>query len=45
LRSIKQKDDWRTNWEWFPLTIGIQPEVGDTIEIKRAAFERYLSKL
>jgi hypothetical protein len=38
-------DDWRTNWEWCPLTIGVQPEVGDTIEINRAAFERYLSKL
>jgi SAM-dependent methyltransferase len=44
-RSIKQKDDWRTNWEWCPFNIETQPEAGDTIEIKRAVFDSYLSKL
>src|SRR5690348_3273500 len=45
-RGIKQKDhDWRNNWEWCPFEIGTQPESGDTVEIKRAVFKRYLSKL
>jgi hypothetical protein len=44
-RSIKQKDNWRNNWEWCPFEIGTQRETGDTVEIKRAVFERYLSKL
>jgi hypothetical protein len=45
-RGIKQKDhDWRNNWEWCPFEIGTQPETGDTVEIKRAVFERYLAKL
>jgi hypothetical protein len=44
-RVIKQKDEWRNNWEWCPFEIGIQPEAGDTVEIKRAVFARYLSKL
>jgi hypothetical protein len=43
-RTINQKDDWRNNWEWSPFEIGIQPEAGDTIEIKHAAFPRYFSK-
>jgi hypothetical protein len=45
LRAIKQKNDWRTNWEWCPFQIGTQPEAGDTVKIKRTVFERYLSKL
>jgi hypothetical protein len=45
-RVIKQKDhDWRNNWEWCPFEIGTQPETGDTVEIKRAVFGRYLAKL
>src|SRR5579864_9726163 len=44
-RMIKQKDDWRSNWEWSPFQIATQAEAGDTIEIKREAFERYLAKL
>jgi hypothetical protein len=44
-RVVKQKNDWRTNWEWCPFEIGTQPEAGDTVEIKRAVFGRYLSKL
>jgi hypothetical protein len=44
-RMIKQKDDWRTNWEWCPFEIGTNPEAGDTVEIKQAVFQRYLSKL
>jgi hypothetical protein len=44
-RAVKQNDDWRDNWEWCPFEIGTQPEAGDTIEMKRAPFERYLSKL
>jgi len=44
-REIKQKDNWRTNWEWSPIEIGTQPEVGDTVEFKRPVFGRYLSKL
>jgi hypothetical protein len=44
-RGIKQKDYWRSNWEWCPFEIGTHPEAGDTVEIKRAVFGRYLSKL
>ena len=45
-RVIKQKDhEWRNNWEWCPFEIGTQPETGDTVEIKRAVFGRYLAKL
>jgi hypothetical protein len=44
-RAIKQKDNWRTNWEWCPFEIGTQPDAGDTVEIKRPMFGRYLSKL
>lgn len=44
-RVIKQKDDWRSNWEWCPFEIGTHPEAGDTVEIKSALFGRYLSKL
>jgi hypothetical protein len=45
-RVIKQKEhDWRNNWEWCPFEIGTQPETGDTVEIKRAVFGRYLAKL
>ena len=44
-RVIKQKDQWRTNWEWCPFEIGTHAETGDTLEIKRAVFGRYLSKL
>src|SRR5262249_49131078 len=44
-RAIKQKDDWRSNWEWCPFGIGTYREGGDTVEIKRAVFGRYLAKL
>jgi hypothetical protein len=44
-RAIKQKDGSRTNWEWCPFEIGTHAEAGDTVEIKRAMFGRYLSKL
>jgi hypothetical protein len=44
-RVIKQKDDWRSNWEWSPFKIGTHPEAGDTVQIERPVFERYLSKL
>jgi hypothetical protein len=45
-RVIKQKDrEWRTNWEWCPFEIGTHQEGGDTVEIKRAVFGRYLAKL
>lgn len=44
-RAIKQKDEWRTNWEWCPFEIRTHPEADDTVEIKRAVFGRYLSKL
>jgi hypothetical protein len=44
-RAIKQKDEWRSNWEWCPFEIGTHEEGGDTVEIKRAVFERYLAKL
>jgi hypothetical protein len=45
LRAVADADSWRTNWEWCPVKISTQSEAGDTIEIKRAAFNRYLSKL
>jgi hypothetical protein len=45
-RVIKQKNhDWRNNWEWCPFEIGTKQEAGDTVEIKCAAFGRYLAKL
>lgn len=44
-RGIKQKDDWRNNWEWCPIEIGTAPEAGDTIQMKSTPFQRYLSKL
>ena len=44
-RTIEQKDGLRTNWEWCPIEVGTQSEAGDTIEVKRPAFKRYLSKL
>jgi hypothetical protein len=44
-RAIKENEVWRNNWEWCPIEIYTQLEAGDTIETKRAAFSRYLSKL
>lgn len=44
-RTIKHKDDGRTNWEWCPIIVGTSSEAGDTVEIRRPVFERYLSKL
>lgn len=45
VRIVKQKDNWRNNWEWSPFAIGTELESGDTIEIKLQMFVRYLSKL
>jgi hypothetical protein len=44
-RGVEQRNDWRNNWEWCPIEIGIQAEAGDTIQMKSTSFERYLSKL
>lgn len=44
-RAVRQKDDWRNNCEWCPFDIGTQHEAGDTVEVKRGTFDRYLSKL
>ena len=44
-RAITDENSWRNNWDWCPVRISTQSEAGDTIEIKRAMFSRYLSKL